>query len=59
MTAEELTKIKKGLGLTNKSFADALGVSQATMQRWCKGTYKIPRVAELAIEARLQQGARK
>ena len=51
MTARELTTIKRSLGLTNKTFAAGLGVSLATMQRWCSGTVKISAIAEAAINA--------
>jgi hypothetical protein len=37
--------------LTHETAGEALGVHKSTSSRWADGSIKIPRMAELAIEA--------
>ena len=34
MTAQELKDLRKRLGITQKQFADLIGVSKPTVERW-------------------------
>lgn len=48
MTAPELLAARKALGMSQKRFAEALGLSRPSIARWEAGR-DIPRVVELAI----------
>ena len=39
ITAEEIKKFRKKLGMTQKKFAELLGVSKPTVERWDKKYY--------------------
>ena len=41
ITAEEIKKFRKKLGMTQKKFAELLGVSKPTVERWENGEKKI------------------
>lgn len=42
MTAQELRKIRKQLGLTQQSLADLLGCKKKTVESWEYNTRKMP-----------------
>jgi len=49
MSGAQLKRVREGLGLSRKRFADLLEVDQVTIWRWEKQK-KIPRVVELAVD---------
>jgi DNA-binding transcriptional regulator YiaG len=45
ITAEEIKKLRKQLGLSQESFAQLVGVSFQTINRWERGIFKPSRLA--------------
>lgn len=50
MTSSEIAKIRKGLEMTQKEFAEALGVSALTVSQWEIGYRRASSLATKAIE---------
>lgn len=50
MTSREIAKIRKGLEMTQKEFAEALGVSALTVSQWETGYRRASSLATKAIE---------
>jgi transcriptional regulator with XRE-family HTH domain len=50
MTADELRAALRELGYTQRRLAHLMGVDNATVNRWCQGTLKVPRYVEAYIE---------
>ena len=50
MTSKEIAKIRKGLGMTQEEFAEALGVSSQTVSQWETGYRRASSLAARAIE---------
>jgi DNA-binding transcriptional regulator YiaG len=48
-TPDEIRTVRKGLGLTQSSFADALGVSLRTVEEWEAGRNVPPPYLRLAL----------
>jgi transcriptional regulator with XRE-family HTH domain len=56
MTANEFRDALKALGMTQRSFAERLGLAATTVNRWALGTLPVPQyaVAFLQVAAELQ-----
>ena len=54
MTSEEIWKIRLDLGMTQRAFADWLGVTVTTVSRWEVGKQKIPLAMSKYIRAQIQ-----
>ena len=50
MTGQELTAALAAFGVSQKWFADRLGVAPSTVQRWCGGAWEIKPFAAFAID---------
>ena len=50
VTGEEMKTIRDGLGMTQKEFAEKLGVTTQTVSRYERNAEPIPRYMELAME---------
>ena len=57
MTALEFRAALKALGLTQRGFAERLGVTTTATNNWAMGRQRVPRFAAYALEllAQLQQ----
>ena len=51
MTAAEFKTARKGLGLSAKKMADALGVCERSVWYWEEGKRPVPKPIELLIQA--------
>jgi len=56
MTPEELKQWRKRYGYSQRSLAEALGVSFVTVARWETGVRQIPVLLSLALEALAARG---
>lgn len=54
MTKTQLRRIRTDMGLTMADFGELIGVDKATISRWEAGLIKIPRIAQIAIQAQTQ-----
>jgi len=59
MSAEDLTKSLKVLGMSQGDLARDIGVRPETVYRWCKGNHPIPGSVAKVIETYLQMQAEK
>ena len=50
MTKKELAELILELGVSQKTFADALGVNPSTVNRWLSGEIPISPIAAAAIQ---------
>ena len=55
MNAEDFRVALARLNMSQVDMARYLGVSKTTISKWARGTGKIHRMAELAVEARLRE----
>jgi DNA-binding transcriptional regulator YiaG len=56
MTADQLRETLHTLGYTQRNLACLLGVDNATVNRWCQGTLKVPRYVESYLDVVCRQG---
>jgi len=53
--ASEVSRIRKGLGLSQSEFAGVMGVAQGTVSRWESGVIKVDQRTLFAIRWMLEQ----
>ncbi len=58
MDGSEVSAIRTELKLSHEELARILDVHRITVQRWERGSPKVPRATALALRALRQQGAR-
>lgn len=50
MTPDDIRAVRNARGLSQKEFADLLGVHRMTVSRWERGTLKVPHWVPLVLK---------